>query len=353
MFSAGPMVRSCLFTLAWTVIQVYYGSQTNFIPNFLEVIMANEEHLKILQQGAEMWNKWRELHPEGIRPSLVGANLKGANLSGANLAGVDFSGANLGDADLSRTDLRDAILSGVNLRWADLSGALLMFADFSGAALENTYLGDGARVSYVQGLRLNRTYIRGAIFEPGTSDRWFVLRRSYTGTLLFFHLLILVVFFVPYVARTTLWVGINRSQTAMMETNAQIQEVAEALVASNKPGAEILAQAANRVGDIQPCLTANCEEWAVWEVLIGVDRGVSYWLLVVSLILYNTSRGLLTWKVGLLRDEEERSGYSPAWEDYGWLAWPHRAVRVLLFVSLGSFGWHAYYWLTLPVWLPG
>lgn len=41
--------------------------------------MANEEHLKILQQGVEIWNKWREDYPK-IEPDLYSASLYGANL---------------------------------------------------------------------------------------------------------------------------------------------------------------------------------------------------------------------------------------------------------------------------------
>ena len=57
--------------------------------------MANEEHLKILKQGVEQWNKWRL--ENAIRP----ADLSGADLSGANLSGADLSGANLSGANLS------------------------------------------------------------------------------------------------------------------------------------------------------------------------------------------------------------------------------------------------------------
>ena len=39
--------------------------------------MANEEHLKILKQGVEQWNKWRL--ENAIRPDLGGADLSGAN----------------------------------------------------------------------------------------------------------------------------------------------------------------------------------------------------------------------------------------------------------------------------------
>ena len=41
--------------------------------------MANEEHLKILKQGVEQWNKWRL--ENAIRPDLVDANLSSADLS--------------------------------------------------------------------------------------------------------------------------------------------------------------------------------------------------------------------------------------------------------------------------------
>ncbi len=44
--------------------------------------MANEEHLKILKQGVEAWNEWREKNPQ-IIPDLSKANLSKADLPGA------------------------------------------------------------------------------------------------------------------------------------------------------------------------------------------------------------------------------------------------------------------------------
>ena len=49
--------------------------------------MANEEPLKILKQGVEAWNKWREKNPQ-ITPDLSKANLYKADLTGANLNGA-------------------------------------------------------------------------------------------------------------------------------------------------------------------------------------------------------------------------------------------------------------------------
>src|SRR5947207_4199158 len=44
--------------------------------------MANQVHLDILKQGIEVWNKWRNEHPE-IQPDLREADLRLANLSDA------------------------------------------------------------------------------------------------------------------------------------------------------------------------------------------------------------------------------------------------------------------------------
>jgi hypothetical protein len=76
--------------------------------------MANKEHLEILKQGVDVWNKWRKDNPDVV-PDLSGATLIGANLSRYNLSGVNLRGANLIDADLIDADLT----------FADLRGAIL------------------------------------------------------------------------------------------------------------------------------------------------------------------------------------------------------------------------------------
>jgi hypothetical protein len=73
-------------------------------------IMANPEHVKILKQGAETWNKWREENPE-VKPNLREAYLRDAQLRDANLSGADLGGADLGWANLRN----------INLTWANLT----------------------------------------------------------------------------------------------------------------------------------------------------------------------------------------------------------------------------------------
>jgi hypothetical protein len=103
--------------------------------------MANPEHLRILKEGVDVWNKWRAEHLE-IRPDLNEAYFNGANLSGADLSRAKLGGADLRRANLSGADLRGAGLSpGARLRSANLTGADLRGADLKGARLS------GARLS--------------------------------------------------------------------------------------------------------------------------------------------------------------------------------------------------------------
>ena len=69
--------------------------------------MANEEHVEILRQGADVWNEWRRKNIELI-PDLYRANLSGANLSGANLFDADVRFADFSDVNLSGANLSSA-----------------------------------------------------------------------------------------------------------------------------------------------------------------------------------------------------------------------------------------------------
>jgi uncharacterized protein YjbI with pentapeptide repeats len=110
--------------------------------------MANEEHLKILKQGVEVWNRWR-IENRDIRLDLSEADLSGADLRQADLRAVDLRAV-----DLSGADLREADLCAVTLwmddvglvqkaRGADLREANLYGADLHGTQIDNTTQIDG------------------------------------------------------------------------------------------------------------------------------------------------------------------------------------------------------------------
>ena len=112
--------------------------------------MANQEHVRILKQGVEVWNKWREDNPLGpdlSRANLEGADLRGAdfrlvhlwetNLRGAQLQGADFS-SQLITATRVVTDLNRTNLSGADLSRVNFNGTLISKVIFKEAHLHDT-----------------------------------------------------------------------------------------------------------------------------------------------------------------------------------------------------------------------
>jgi len=131
--------------------------------------MADEEHLRVLKQGAKAWNKWRRTQrkPPDLRGAKVfkmnlsRANLSHANLEyaelnvrliHANLIGANLHGATLSGADLSFADLGRANLSGANLAYTNIHGANLVDCDLKGANLKSANLNSthisGARIGW-------------------------------------------------------------------------------------------------------------------------------------------------------------------------------------------------------------
>jgi hypothetical protein len=94
--------------------------------------MANPEHLAILNQGVEAWNRWREEHPE-IQPDLAEADLSKSKLYKTNLSGASLQQAYLLDAFLMDACLNKAK---ANLRGVTLLCARLDEKNFEKENLE-------------------------------------------------------------------------------------------------------------------------------------------------------------------------------------------------------------------------
>ena len=112
--------------------------------------MANPEHLEILKQGVEVWNKWREetdeVEVDLTEADLVEANLRGAylgkaNLQGAHLRGANLQGAYLGEANLQKAAFGKATLQEASFHDADFTGARGLLANqFAGANVSGAKL---------------------------------------------------------------------------------------------------------------------------------------------------------------------------------------------------------------------
>lgn len=101
--------------------------------------VADQEQFVILRSGIEVWNRWRQEHPD-VRPDLQGAQLSGVDLHRARLNGADLRAAHLNGADLRRANLREADLLGARLYEADLTMADLTGAYLNGADLRQANL---------------------------------------------------------------------------------------------------------------------------------------------------------------------------------------------------------------------
>jgi uncharacterized protein YjbI with pentapeptide repeats len=156
--------------------------------------MANEEHLKLINQGVEAWNSWRENTSHAI-PDLSSAELNGASLrrsdlrdvdlSNAQLIGVDLSDANLQRANLYATSLAVSNLSradlrGANLRRSTLSEANLWIADLAGASLAAGYL----YAADLSGAHLRGADLRGADLRSVFFDSTILDEADLTGAVI-------------------------------------------------------------------------------------------------------------------------------------------------------------------------
>jgi uncharacterized protein YjbI with pentapeptide repeats len=120
-------------------------------------LVANPEHLALLQQGVGVWNKWRKKEPWTL-PNLAWANLGKADLNRANLRA-----ANLVNADLAGAKLNWAIFISADLRWAKLRWAELFRANLVDANLSEANLASANLVkANLRGANLRGADLRGA-----------------------------------------------------------------------------------------------------------------------------------------------------------------------------------------------
>jgi uncharacterized protein YjbI with pentapeptide repeats len=119
--------------------------------------MANEEHLRIAQQGAEAWNGWRWQNPDAV------PDLKGADLSMAHLTEADLSEALLIVASLITIRLDDYVFEGwQHARKADVQAKVV--GDFSG------WDTDVAKYTAAFDRLLKALEAEGGVEEPSSHD---------------------------------------------------------------------------------------------------------------------------------------------------------------------------------------
>lgn len=155
----------------------------------------DSRHLKVLNKGAKLWNRWRDKNDEilpqleGAKPkedyldeidlhsaylrkthfqgkSLIRAKFRGADLSNADLSNADLSGADLRFTNLTKSNLRKTNLNNANLFGADLSEAILVGTILCDANLKDANLSN-ADLTYadMRGANLNQANLEYAILK--------------------------------------------------------------------------------------------------------------------------------------------------------------------------------------------
>ena len=317
----------------------------------LEGAHLSEAHLEgahLLSALLERADLFRA-HLEGAQ--LLGAHLEGAHLSGVHLEGADLREAHLKEADLSQANLNGAKLSDANLERTKLDDVLGMRLDhcftlhtrFSPAASGSIVAGilvAADRWPFTDEEKPVRERVKRAVRAFFDSrEPWSVLRKNYSGAMVIVHLALFALFLAPYVGRTIWWVTVSEVESRARDYLEEVREEGEASMVRTE---------ARRLSRTD-ALFREENKYPVWQLLLGWNKGWFSLGVVLLLIFYNVARYLLVRLVAPLRDEEERTGWSPAYDDYGWMLWPHRFVSGLFWIAVSLFLWDMAWWLGAPV----
>lgn len=238
------------------------------------------------EERLPLWNEWTRVRgPSGCEIiHLERADLENARLEHADLEGAHLEHANLRDAHLEHAYLRDSHLEHANLFRANLEHADLRHAYLEDAILLEADL-SSAELRDARGLRFDDNPIRDIRIEGNARDPWSILRRSYTGPWFFAHLLLLVLFFAPYAGKAI-------ALTGVAEVHALVREQIAAL--EGEP------------------ISVSFRQTRAFYVLIGIEQGGLAFVLGLFVVGYNGLRAVLTLRVSMLRDAEQRSFVSPS-----------------------------------------
>ncbi len=245
------------------------------------------------------------------------ANLKDAQLQGATFgSGCNFEGATLNGcavyrASFSASNFHNAKAVGANFDYVDFGNSPLTNMDLTRASLDNAS-------NYL----LDRAVVRDTRFSAHATDPWSQLRRTYTGPRFVLNLSLLITFVLSLVAKAFAY---------------QILVLIEAA-----PG---LAD-----GIEAYCRIHTCEYVRIGDVLLGFHDGAEFF--VISSLVYNLLRFVLTFGVSALREQEERSGRSPAYDPPPMLDNRRRPTHWLRHFRQYYRWMHGVHcWLMFPLWI--
>ena len=289
------------------------------------------------------------------------ASLEKTKFSGAHLENAQFRNADLEFANLCKAHLKNAqfMLAFLHQAWlmkADLDGARLDCANLENADLKNAILTrtvladaklDGTDVRAAKGIVFDSNRVERLLIEGNAPDPWSVLRRNYTGPNFFFHLLILMAFFLPFTSKAIVLTGVHEGMEMIdkkgmpaLEKLEQSTDYGKSLYGAVDKTAEkfsitggiveTLHEKSDSKIDAFPSISSpflQLQDWwdgmkkqtAFWT-LVGYSNNnfgtFAFFLVTLMMIAYNIVRLILTREVSFLRDAEERSKITPSRKEY-------------------------------------
>jgi hypothetical protein len=155
-----------------------------------------------------------------LNSDLSGADLRAADLRNRGTLGylgtlflTKFCDANLEGAKFKNNQLSKADLTGANLHGVGKKARLWSLIPFYRAP----FIVDNTRIAQTR-------------FDPRTADPWSVLRRSYTGSSMFFVLLFTLASFAPLWLQAVYWIGVGRVEGKVIAASVSAMREAVSLL---------------------------------------------------------------------------------------------------------------------------
>ena len=221
--------------------------------------------------------------------------LENCELPNAELENCSFDEGTFDSCDLSRAKFRE-----VNLRGVDFGYSPVRLVEFVNCDMRDT-----------RRLCLDENFLLHNTSSPYISEPWSRLRRSYTGPRMAFNLIFLATFFTPLLLSSFFWLEVNRAERV---AGAEIGALRTALTSSlsiSRAESRVIRSVVRRLDEIRLCPGYGCRQYSIWQLVLGVQRQGSFWIFSALLIAYNIGRLVLTFVVGPLRAEEDRSAHTP------------------------------------------
>jgi hypothetical protein len=133
--------------------------------------MANPQHLEILSQGVEVWNRWQKTN-FNILPDLSNHNFENAEMPYIDLRNVLLNGSNFTNANFYYANFVNTVCHKTNFTSAYFSNAQIIKSWFDGASfVQANCLRTSFHDSILNGANFEKCHLEQAIFKRVLLDK--------------------------------------------------------------------------------------------------------------------------------------------------------------------------------------